>query len=141
MTPSKPQDKKRSVSHAASLGHGGVVAVHPETGLTKYYEFGRYGDKKGVVRGAPDIKIPDVEIGEDGVATKESLKKLYKYLSKNLGKGSKVSAKYYKDSDFQGTVDFAEGFRKKHPDYHLRKNNCKTFGKAAATAKKEEKRK
>ncbi|MCK5230437.1 MAG: hypothetical protein KAR13_09245, partial [Desulfobulbaceae bacterium] len=123
------------------LGHGGVVAVHPKTGLTKYYEFGRYWDKRGVVRGSPDIKIPNVEVGEDGQATEKSLQKLYKHLSENLGKGSKVSATYYPDSDFQGTVDYAEGFQKKHPDYHLKKNNCKTFGKAAATAKKEKKRK
>ncbi len=117
-----------------SLGHGAVVAVDPKTGLTKYYEFGRYGDKRGVVRGAPAIKIPDVKIGKDGLPTKDSLDNLYDYLSKNFGKGSKISATYYPNSDFQGTIDYAEKFRKSHPDYDLFKNNCKTFGKDAATA-------
>jgi len=119
------------------LGHGAVVAVDPETGTTKYYEFGRYGDNRGIVQGAPDIKIPDVDIGDNGLPTQESLDELYEYLSEEFGKGSRVSATYYEDSDFQGTVDFAKIFRNQHPDYSLISNNCKTFGRAAATACKE----
>jgi RHS repeat-associated protein len=121
------------------LGHGGVVAVDPKTGTTKYYEFGRYyGNKKGVVRGAPDLKIPNVTIGKNGLPTQKSLNRLYDFLSKQFGKNSEVSATYYADSDFQGTIDYVKEFSKNHPDYHLRNNNCKTFGQAAATACKEE---
>ena len=116
------------------LGHGAVVAVDPSTGTTKYYEFGRYGDPKGVVRGAPDIKIPNVVIGKDGLPTQESLNHLYDFLSHNFGHDVQVSATYYPDSDYQGTIDFAERFKKNHPDYDLLTNNCKTFGRAAATA-------
>ena len=119
------------------LGHGGVVAVDPKTGMTKYYEFGRYGDPQGVVRGTPDIKIPNVDIGKNGLPTQSSLENLYDYLSKNLGKNSNITPTYYPDSDFLGTIGFAEAFRKKHPDYDLLFNNCKTFGEAAATACKE----
>jgi RHS repeat-associated protein len=116
------------------LGHGGVVAVDTKAGVTKYYEFGRYGDKRGVVRGAPDIEIPNVEIGKNGLPTQQSLGKLYEYLSKKLGKGSKISATYYPNTNFQAVIDFAEKFRKNHPDYSIFTNNCKTFGKTAATA-------
>lgn len=119
------------------LGHGGVVAVNPKTGTTKYYEFGRYGDPNGVVRGAPDIKIPNVKIGKNGLPTDTSLKKLYDYLSKNYGKNSNITPTYYPDSDFLETIGFAEDFRKNHPNYDPLFNNCKTFGKAAATACKE----
>ena len=125
------------------LGHGAVVAVDPATGVTKYYEFGRYdAQNRGIVRGAPNIKIPNLKIGEDGHPTQESLDYLYNYLSKHYGKNSKVTATYYRDSDFRAVIKFAEEFRKNHPVYDLLSNNCKTFGKAAATAKsckKEEK--
>ncbi|MCI0732190.1 MAG: hypothetical protein L0Y38_00005, partial [Methylococcaceae bacterium] len=89
------------------------------------------------VRGAPDVKIPNVIMGPNGLPTQASLDNLYDYLSRNLGKGSEVSATYYPDSDYQGTIDFADRFRRNHPDYNLFNNNCKTFGRAAATACKE----
>jgi RHS repeat-associated protein len=114
------------------LGHGGVVALNSKTGTTKYYEFGRYDEeKKGIVRSR---SIPNVVIGEDGLPTEKSLNNLYDYLSKKFGKNSNVTPTYYSDSDFQGTINFAEAFKKEHPDYSLLSNNCKTFGKNAATA-------
>lgn len=116
------------------LGHGGVVAVDPSTGNTKYYEFGRYGDSKGVVRGSPNIKVPNVVIGKDGLPTQDSLDVLYSFLSQNLGHGVNVTATYYSNSDYQGTIKYAEQFAGNHPDYNLITNNCKTFGQAAATA-------
>jgi len=116
------------------LGHGAVVAVDPVNGNTKYYEFGRYGNPDGVVRGSPEIKIPNVVIGKNNLPTQTSLNQLYNFLSKNFGHGVEISATYYPDSDYQGTINFAEKFRRKHPDYDLWSNNCKTFGKTAATA-------
>ncbi len=113
------------------LGHGGVVTVDPKTGFTKYFEFGRYGDTKGIVRSSG---IPNVTIGKDGLPTQKSLSELYDFLSKNYGKSSNVSAEYFPNNDYQGTVDFANRFGKKHPDYNLWNNNCKTFGRTAATA-------
>ena len=120
------------------LGHAAVVAVDPDTGVTKYYEFGRYDtENRGIVRGAPDIKIPNLIIGADGLPTAQSLDYLYSYLSRIFGKNSKVTATYYPDSDFLSTIKFAEEFRKNHPDYNLLFNNCKTFAISAATACKE----
>lgn len=119
------------------LGHGAVVAIEPTTGNTRYYEFGRYGDASGIVRGSPDLKVPNVAMGKDGLPTPDSLNKLYDFLSHNFGHGVNVSATYYPDSDYQGTIKFAERFKRSHPDYNLVDNNCKTFGRAAATACKE----
>jgi hypothetical protein len=117
------------------LGHGAVVAVDPGTGTTKYYEFGRYyGDGNGVVRGAPDIEIPNVVIGDNGLPTPASLQHLYEYLSQNFGKDVKITPIYYPDSDYEGTIEYAEKFKNQHPPYDLWGNNCKTFGRAAATA-------
>lgn len=58
-------------------------------------------------------------------------------MSMSYGKGVKVSAKYYPNSDYQATVDFAEAFRKDHACYKLIGNNCKTFARDAAKACKE----
>jgi RHS repeat-associated protein len=116
------------------LGHGAVVAINPTTGATRYFEFGRYGNNNGVVR---QQSIPNVIIGSNGLPTPESLKKLYNFLSLNYGQGGKVNPTYYEDYDYQGTINFAEKFRKNHPDYNLFNNNCKTFGQNAATFCKE----
>jgi RHS repeat-associated protein len=117
------------------LGHAGVVAVDPTTGKTRYFEFGRYDNQQcGKVRSQG---IPNVKIGKDGLPTQDSLKCLYDYLSKNIGHGSNISATYYPDSDYRGTINFAEKFIKSHPCYNLLDNNCKTFAQSAATACKE----
>jgi RHS repeat-associated protein len=117
------------------LGHGAVVAVDPDTGHTRYFEFGRYNNNQcGEVRSR---RIPNVKIGKDGLPTLDSLNSLYDYLSKNLGQGSHVSATYYPDSDYQGAINSAERFSKNHPCYNKWTNNCKTFGRSAATACKE----
>jgi hypothetical protein len=122
-------------SGLSGLGHGAVVAIDPATGKTRYFEFGRYNTNQcGEVRSR---RIPNVKMGKDGLPTPDSLNSLYDYLSKNLGQGSHVSATYYPDSDYQGTIDFAERFSKNHPCYDKWSNNCKTFGRSAATACKE----
>ncbi|WP_329959148.1 RHS repeat-associated core domain-containing protein [Methylomonas rapida] len=113
------------------LGHGAVVSVDPNSGDTKYYEFGRYGDDNGIVRGG---KIPNISFGADGSPTEDSLNHLYDFLSHNFGHDVHVTGTYYPNSDYKGTINFAEQFKRQHPKYDLLNNNCKTFGKAAATA-------
>jgi uncharacterized protein RhaS with RHS repeats len=119
------------------LGHGAVVAVDPASGMTKYYEFGRYPDASGVVdiNGiVRDGKIPNVSIGKDGLPTENSLNHLYDFLSHNFGHDVHVTGTYYPNSDYKGTINFAEQFKRQHPKYDLLTNNCKTFGNAAAIA-------
>lgn len=116
------------------LGHGGVVAVDEITGATAYYEYGRYyGSTYGLVRRMP---IPDLDIGPGGQPTRESLNSLYAYLSETYGKGAHVSATYYPNSSYAGTIAYAEHFMHdpNRPRYGLLSNNCKTFGQKAATA-------
>ncbi|MHC1727321.1 MAG: RHS repeat-associated core domain-containing protein [Syntrophobacteraceae bacterium] len=117
------------------LGHGGVVAIDPATGKTRYFEFGRYNNNQcGEVRSQA---IPNVKMGKDGLPTQDSLNSLYNYLSRNIGHGSNISAIYYSDSDYKGTVNFSEQFSKNHSCYNILNNNCKTFAQSAATACKE----
>ena len=111
------------------LGHAAVVAVDPETGTTRYYEYGRYDGDFGKVKRRT---IPDVIIGLDGVPTPESLEVRYDFLSAELGKGRPVIAKYYSDSDYDKIIEFAEQ-RKNDPNrcpYSLNPlsaNTCFTF--------------
>src|SRR5262249_51244840 len=116
----------------APLGHAAAVSVDPSTGRTRYYEFGRYSDKKcGNVRRQP---VPDLTIGPDGAPTTDSLDALYSYASSHYGHGSHVSATYYPNTNYQSTIAYAEGFSAHHPCYSLFGNNCKTFAHDAATA-------
>ncbi|CCY51719.1 MULTISPECIES: hypothetical protein [Bacteroides] len=62
-------------------GHAGVLLINDKTGLTKYYEYGRYDkESKGLVRTA---SVPNVVIGKDGKPTTESLNKVMKQLPRN----------------------------------------------------------
>ncbi len=115
-------------------GHGAVVSVDPSSGNTKYYELGRYGDDNGIIRRG---KIPNISLGDDGLPTEDSLNHLYDFLSHNFGHDVHVTGTYYPNSDYKGTINFAEQFKRQHPKYDLLNNNCKTFGKAAVTAYQE----
>ncbi len=118
------------------LGHAAVVAVDPETGSTRYYEYGRYDGDFGNVRRRT---IPDVEIGCDGKPTPESLENLYGYLSEHYGKGAHVSANYTALADYQKIIDFAED-RMNDPNRSpyswnpLCPNHCKSFAMEALNA-------
>jgi uncharacterized protein RhaS with RHS repeats len=122
----------------APLGHGAVVSVDPATGRARYYEFGRYTDKKcGNVRRQP---VPDLKMEPDRLPTQKSLDALYAYVSQHYGHNTHVSATYYQDSDYQATIEYAERFSREHACYSLFGNNCKTFAHDAATAACEEKK-
>ena len=115
----------------APLGHAAVIAVDPATGRTKYYEYGRYGSSFGRVR--PVSPIPDLVMGEDGRPTADSMKNLTNFLSKNIGKGSSVSYRYFDDADHRKVIDYAERMmrdRNRDP-YSVWTNNCKTFANDA----------
>jgi len=115
------------------LGHAAVIAVNPETGYTRYYEYGRYGGNFGRVMRR---SVPNLEIGCDGRPTKESLQALYDYISQHYGKGRPVDANYYQDADYQSVVDYAEQVMNdpQRPAYSIWSNNCYTFSQAAVNA-------
>lgn len=51
------------IGKIGNLGHAGVLLIDNKTGVTKYYEYGRYDKEgKGVVR---TFAVPNVKIGQD----------------------------------------------------------------------------
>lgn len=112
------------------LGHAGVLLIDNKTGLTKYYEYGRYDkENKGIVR---NPKIPNVKIGEDGNPTTESLNAVLEVISNKSGRNGKISGAYIKSDEFSSMNDYAQKEMKENsnPDrkeYSPINKNCATF--------------
>jgi RHS repeat-associated protein len=126
------------------LGHSGILLINEKTGLTRYYEFGRYKPrvsegpgkklvgiklpgKEGNIR---KVDVPNVVIGEDGKPTKESLNKVYDHLSKVAGQGKPLDTDYHDDVDFDKADAFVNELANDpdRPRYSLSLNNCDDFG-------------
>jgi len=112
------------------LGHAGILLIDNETGLTKYYEYGRYDpENKGWVR---KITIPNVEIGENGKPTIESLNKVLSVISEKSGHNGRIEGVYIESEKFKEMNDFALKKLKENKDpnrktYSILSNNCGTF--------------
>ncbi|MGD1526795.1 hypothetical protein [Vibrio harveyi] len=59
------------------LGHAGILIINGKSGLTKYYEYGRYDypEQKGIVRRVP---LPDVKVNESGVVLSSLIPVMHK---------------------------------------------------------------
>ncbi|WP_212746730.1 hypothetical protein [Pseudoalteromonas ruthenica] len=73
-----------STQSLSDLGHAGILLVKGTTGLTKYYEYGRYDypENKGIVRRVP---VPDAKTGSGGIDP-QSLVPVLKRVSMVAGK-------------------------------------------------------
>ena len=112
-----------------ATGHAGVLLIDNTTGLTKYYEYGRYDkENKGIVR---TYQVPNVEM-KDGLPTAESLNAVLNTISKKSGKGQVLKGAYIKSDDFNIMNDYAKLKLKENTDknrvpYNIFTNNCGTF--------------
>ncbi|MBI2565445.1 MAG: RHS repeat-associated core domain-containing protein, partial [Candidatus Schekmanbacteria bacterium] len=119
------------------LGHAGVLAFDPESGSTRYYEYGRY-EKYGDFGEVINPKVPDLTIGPDGLPTPDSWKNLMDYLSKTH-KGHEISEECDADAEYRKVIEFAEKrMHDKNRDPYswnpLSPNHCKTFAQEAVSA-------
>ncbi len=72
------------------LGHAAVAFANGRTGLTRYWEYGRYdAAARGICR---NIRVPDLKITPDFEATPDSLNKLFAKVSGTSGANTRVSA-------------------------------------------------
>ena len=112
------------------LGHSGVLLIDNKSGLTKYYEYGRYDDANfGIVR---NLRVPDVIIGNDGKPTNESLEKVLKSISQKAGHDGPIEGAYVQSDDFTSMNEYAKELMKqnsnpKREKYNPVNNNCSTF--------------
>ena len=120
-------------------GHAGVLLIDNKTGLTKYYEYGRYnGSRIGRVR---PVTIPNVVIGKDGKPTLKSLNKVLKQLSDISGDHGDIEGAYIISNKFKEMNDYAKNKMKENNDpkrkkYSIINNNCATFAEDVITQDK-----
>jgi len=127
------------------LGHAGVLLIDNETGLTKYYEYGRYSTSdgtKGRVRSSDtdiDLRLANVVIDpQTGMPTQESLNRVLGQISKISGQGGDIQGAYV-EGDFDAMNEYAQKmlkesnpqyseYDKEREPYKFLSNNCGTFG-------------
>ena len=118
------------IGKIGNLGHAGVLLIDNKTGVTKYYEYGRYDKEgKGVVR---TFAVPDVKMGQDKKPTLESLNKTLSVISEQAGHGGRIEGAYIESDKFKEMKTYAESkiaenSNPKRKEYSLRNNNCGTF--------------
>ena len=118
------------IGKIGNLGHAGVLLIDNKTGVTKYYEYGRYDKEgKGVVR---TFAVPNVKIGQDKKPTLESLNKTLSIISEQAGHGGRIEGAYIESDKFKEMKNYAESkiaenANSKRKEYSLRNNNCGTF--------------
>ena len=114
----------------SNLGHAGVLFINGSTGLTKYYEFGRYDPANhGLVRRVP---VEDVSLAADGHPTKESLERTLRTISQNAGKGTRIEGAYIATGggSFSSMLSYAkEQASKGRKKYDIWSNSCTHFMK------------
>ena len=122
------------------LGHAGILLIDRKSGLTKYYEYGRYDEAdKGIVR---NRSIPNVIIGADGKPTQQSLKKVLHSVSKQSGDNGRIIGAYVESDDFDSMRQYAEdrmadNNNDNRREYDIINNNCGTFAAETISAAKD----
>ena len=118
------------IGKIGNLGHAGVLLIDNKTGVTKYYEYGRYDKEgKGIVR---TFAVPDVKMGQDKKPTLESLNKTLSIISEQAGHAGRIEGAYIESDKFKEMKNYAESkiaenANSKRKEYSLRNNNCGTF--------------
>ena len=116
--------------HYNYLGHAGVLLIDPDSGFTRYFEYGRYdSENKGEVRTYP---IPNVVIDENGLPTPESLNRVLRMVSEISGQNGRIEGAYIKSRRFKAMLEYAENREKENSDpkrfpYSIVFNNCVSF--------------
>ena len=112
---------------APYLGHAGVLLINGKTGLSKYYEYGRYAPKGKTRAGM----IPDVVL-KGGMITENSFKKTLWYIATHHGQKGKISGAVLRGAVFDKALAWlktkeAENSNPQRKEYDLGNHNCMTF--------------
>lgn len=117
------------------LGHAGILLVKGGTGLTRYFEYGRYSqDSSGNPVGRTrTYGVPNVTLNDDGWPTVSSLHNVVKVITRKSGKNASFHGNFdHKCGGFDPAVAYAESFN--DPDYNIVSNSCMTFAHQVSAA-------
>jgi hypothetical protein len=128
----------KSSQKLSNLGHAGILIVNGASGLTKYYEYGRYDypEKKGIVRRVP---VPDAKIRSNGVEPKSLIPALKK-VCKVAGRGTRIEGVYleaigvFENLNKLVMRQKAQNRNPKRKEYDLISNSCIHFVKLLVEA-------
>ncbi|GAA6167144.1 hypothetical protein [Sessilibacter corallicola] len=123
----------------SNLGHAGVLFINGKTGITKYYEYGRYDPPAnlGIVvkaRNLPDAKIINGELDI------KSLKSPLDYISRISGQAGRIHGVYIElKNKYQTMLEYAQNRKAqnanlKRTPYNLTSNSCIHFVKKVTEA-------
>lgn len=114
------------------LGHAGILFINGASGLTKYYEYGRYDRaNKGLTR---RVAIPDARI-VNGTIHEVTLKKVLKSIAFKSGQRGRISGVHIEvENQFDNMLNAAQARVKENRDanrdeYSLLGNSCVHFMK------------
>lgn len=128
----------KSQQKLSSLGHAGILLINGKSGVTKYYEYGRYDhpDKRGVVRRVP---LPDSKVGSKGIELKSLIPVLRK-ISNVAGKGTRIEGFFleavgvFDKLNQRAMVQKSMNKNPNRKEYNLTSNSCIHFVKVLVDA-------
>ena len=121
----------------ADLGHAAALFVDGKTGLTKYYEYGRYRSDTGEARRQA---VPDLAVTREGAPVWASLRQVLKSTSAKGGQGGRITGAWIEaPGKFEAMLDYCEARVKQNADagreaYSLLFNSCNHFMKGVMEA-------
>lgn len=122
----------KSTQQLSNLGHAGILLIKGGSGLSKYYEYGRYDSAQlGLVRRVP---VPDAKV-DKGALVLKSLVPVLSKVSSIAGKGSRIEGVYIEAPDSFEKLNQAVVVQKalnnnsKRKPYDLTTNSCIHFVK------------
>ncbi|MCQ4242932.1 hypothetical protein [Stutzerimonas stutzeri] len=115
---------------APYLGHAGVLVINGKSGLSKYYEYGRYpgpGPAGRTRRG----RIPDIRL-KTGFIVESSLNRTLRAISSEHGQHGRISGVVLRGQVFDQALAWleakeAENANPARKEYDLGNHNCMTF--------------
>lgn len=126
--PHKPIDVP-GLGRVPEIGHAGVLLINGTTGLTKYFDYGRYGGPIGVVR---NLRIPNVTMNS-GEPTDSSMKVTLRALAADAGEKTPLRCvSFLAENKFSTGLDHCQGRLNQNndptrPPYSILTNNCVSF--------------
>ena len=123
---------KRPKLKAPYLGHAGVILINGDTGVTRYYEYGRYPNSISEIAGNVRKRVVSNVSIVNGLITESSLLKVLNEVSQRAGQEGRISGvvlrgSFFSEADLWLKERLAQNNSPEKLEYDLFTNNCMTF--------------